>query len=210
MYVPAHFKSEDLTQLDWLAGHDAFGTLISQVQGTPFASHLPVLYRREGNTVVLSGHWARPNAQWHDIEGQRALCIFHGPHAYISPRWYVEPQKHVPTWDYAVAHVYGPVRVIREAAELEPIVASLASNYEAGAANPWTLAGSNPGNRQMLRGIVGFELRADEVQLKFKLNQNHPAGNIRGAIDGLRASGGEDSLAVASLMEAAQVRAMRD
>ncbi|HVO48513.1 MAG TPA: FMN-binding negative transcriptional regulator [Steroidobacteraceae bacterium] len=210
MYVPAHFKSEDLTQLDWLAGHDAFGTLISQVQGAPFASHLPVLYRREGNTVVLSGHWARPNAQWHDIEGQRVLFIFHGPHAYISPRWYVDPQKHVPTWDYAVAHVYGPVRLIQQAAELEPIVASLASNYETGAANPWTLAGSNPANRQMLRGIVGFELRADEVQIKLKLNQNHPPGNIRGAIDGLRARGGQDSLAVASLMEAAQVRTTRD
>lgn len=53
MYVPEHFKEADLARLDWLVSHDAFGTLVSTVDGAPFASHLPVLYRRENSRIVL-------------------------------------------------------------------------------------------------------------------------------------------------------------
>src|SRR5689334_19987501 len=126
MYVPAHFRETDLARLDELAAHDAFGTLVSQVDGAPFASHLPVLYAREGDRVTLTGHWARENQQWTQIRDQRVLFIFHGPHAYISPRWYAEPPRNVPTWNYATAHVYGRVRLIEDLAVLEQLVDKLA------------------------------------------------------------------------------------
>jgi transcriptional regulator len=206
MYNPPQFKATDLSSLDWLVAHDAFGTLISQVDSAPFASHLPVLYERTESQVVVAGHWARPNPQWHDIEKQRVLFIFQGPHAYISPRWYVDPQKQVPTWNYAVAHVYGTIRLIHDGAELEKIVVSLSEQYESGAAAPWRLADSDPANRGRLKGIVGFELRADAVQVKLKLNQNHPAANVMGAIEGLRSTGSVDAAAVAALMQTALER----
>lgn len=203
MYVPGHFSERDLAQLDWLAAHDSFGTLISNVEGVPFATHLPVLYTRTGTRVTLTGHWARPNPQWRTIEGQRALFIFHGPHAYVSPRWYVEPKRNVPTWNYAVAHVYGSVRLIEEPEPLERIVASLADTHEGAARDAWRLADADRSKLALLRGIVGFELSADEVQLKFKLNQNHPRGNVEGAIRGLRTVSSQDAQAVAALMELA-------
>jgi transcriptional regulator len=201
MYNPPHFTTTDLTWLDWLAEHHAFGTLISQVEGAPFASHLPVLYQRNDTNVVLTGHWARPNPQWREIEGQRVMFIFHGPHAYISPRWYADTSKQVPTWNYVAAHVYGTIRTVPEGDELEHIVTSLAQKFESGAPTPWTLAGSDPANRSRLKGIVGFELRSDSVQVKLKLNQNHPAANIAGAISGLRNTASEAAAAVASLMQ---------
>ena len=202
MYVPEAFRARDLRALDRLAAHDAFGTLVSQSGGAPFASHLPVLYHRAGDQVTLSGHWARANSQWREIEGQRALFIFHGPHAYISPRWYVEPQKNVPTWNYAVAHVYGRVRIVDEAAGLERIVTALAAQYEAGAETPWRFADTGEAGRARLEAIVGFELIAEEIQVKLKLNQNHVADNVRGAVKGLRAGGSAESLEVADWMEA--------
>jgi transcriptional regulator len=201
MYLPEAFDARDLAALDRLADTDAFGTLISQLDGVPFASHLPVLYRRADAQVKLTGHWARANPQWRQIEGQRALFVFHGPHAYISPRWYLEPEKNVPTWDYAVAHVYGRVRVIHETQELERIVTALATRYEAGAQKPWRLEDAGEAGRTRLKAIVGFELGAESIQIKLKLNQNHVAGNVRGAIDGLRAQGSPASAAVASWME---------
>jgi transcriptional regulator len=203
MYVPAHYLETELARLDWLVAHDSFGTLISSVDGAPFATHMPVLYARDGERVTLTGHWARPNPQWHTLEGQRALFIFHGPHAYISPRWYVEPARNVPTWNYAVAHVYGSVRLISERDALERIVTALAERYESDSPNPWRLAESDLANGAMLRGIVGFELAADDVQLKFKLNQNHPPANVEGAISGLRGIGSEDAEHTATLMERA-------
>jgi transcriptional regulator len=202
MYVPAHFHETDLSKLDWLAAHDAFGTLISVAAGAPFASHLPVLYRREGTRVTLTGHWARANPQWSAIEGQRVLFIFHGPHAYISPRWYTHPEGNVPTWDYAAAHLYGQVRLIQDPARLEQVVAGLAAHFEAGADAPWRISEVLP-TAQLLRAIVGFELVTDDIQLKFKLNQNHPAANVEGVIAALRAQGKDETTALAALMQRA-------
>jgi transcriptional regulator len=201
MYNPPQFTSTDLTWLDWLAEHHAFGTLVSQADGAPCATHLPVLYQRTDSQVILTGHWARPNPQWHDIEGQHVLFMFQGPHAYISPRWYADTPRQVPTWNYVAAHVYGRVRIIHEGDELERIVVNLARQFESGAATPWTLADSDPANRARLKGIVGFELRSDSIQIKLKLNQNHPASNVAGAIAGLRGTGSEEAAAVAALME---------
>jgi transcriptional regulator len=202
MYTPAHFKTTDLSWLDWLAEHYPFGTLVSQVEGAPFATHLPVLYRRSDDQAVLTGHWARPNAQWRDIESQRVLFMFQGPHAYISPRWYADAPKQVPTWNYVAAHVYGKIRLIPEGEELERIVVSLAERFETGATAPWRLADADPANRTRLKGIVGFELRSDSVQIKLKLNQNHPPANVEGVIAGLRATGAAEAAAVADLMRA--------
>jgi transcriptional regulator len=202
MYIPAYSHETDLRQLDWLAAHNAFGTLVSVTDGAPLATHLPVLYHREGARVRLRGHWARPNPQWRAIEGQRVLFIFHGPHAYISPRWYTNPQAHVPTWDYAAAHLYGQAQLIHDPARLEQLVGQLAAYYEAGADAPWQLRETMP-REQLLRGIVGFELWADDVEVKFKLNQNHSPANVQGAVAALRAQGRDDATALAALMEQA-------
>lgn len=201
MYLPEAFQVDDLRGLDRLVAYNAFGTLVSQSGGAPFVSHLPVLYRRAEERVTLLGHWARANPQWREIGGQRALLILHGPHAYISPRWYVDPGKNVPTWNYAVAHVYGRVRVIHEVDEIERIVTALADQYEAGAQKPWRFQDTGQAGRARLQAIVGFELSAEAVEVKMKLGQNHAEGNVRGAIQGLRAEGATGSAEVASWME---------
>jgi transcriptional regulator len=200
MYIPAHFRTTDLAWLDWLVARDAFGTLISLVDGAPSATHLPVLYQRDGNQVILTGHWAKPNPQWNAIEKQRVLFIFHGPHTYISPRWYAEPKLNVPTWNYATAHIYGRARVFHEPERLEKVVSALAGKYESGANAPWRLAESE-GAKRRLSGIVGFDLVVDEIQLKFKLNQNHPEANVKGVIAALSVGAAADSIEIAKLMQ---------
>jgi transcriptional regulator len=201
MYNPPHFTSTDLTWLDWLAEHHPFGTLVSQADGAPLASHLPVLYQRKDGQAILTGHWARPNPQWREIETQRVLFMYQGPHAYISPRWYTDAPKQVPTWNYVAAHVYGTIRLINDGPELEDIVVRLAEKFESGAATPWRFADSDPANRARLKGIVGFQLRSESVQMKTKLNQNHPAANVTGVIKGLHDTGSEEAAAVAALMQ---------
>jgi transcriptional regulator len=208
MYIPGYFHETDLARLDWLASHDAFGTLVSVAHGAPVATHLPVLYSRDGARVTLTGHWARPNPQWRTIEAQRVLFILHGPHAYISPRWYTDPEANVPTWNYAAAHLYGTVRLLEQPAALEKIVTALAAYYEATADKPWRLERSTA-SLQRLRGIVGFELLVDDIQIKFKLNQNHSAANIEGAVKALAAAGTDDARAVATLMQEALQRRPR-
>jgi transcriptional regulator len=133
------------------------------------------------------------------------LFILHGPHAYISPRWYTDPEQNVPTWNYATAHLYGDVRLMHEPAALAQVVAALAVLYEAAAEKPWRMT-EPADNEQRLRGIVGFELLVDDIQLKFKLNQNHSAANVAGAASALAASGSDDARCVAALMQEALQR----
>jgi transcriptional regulator len=201
VYTPRHFAESDLTALDALFERDAFVTLISSVDGEPFASHLPVLYRRDDGRIQVQGHWAKPNPQWRHIEGSTALMIVHGPHAYVSPTWYANPGVQVPTWNYAVAHLYGEVKPFTDEASLLAVVTALADRYEHAVGSEWRFPASAPDQVRALSGIVGFRFDVQRVELKFKLNQNHPDANVRGAIQGLIGRGDENAAAIADLMQ---------
>jgi transcriptional regulator len=201
MYLPPHFAVEDLGRLDQLAAHDSFATLVSVHDGVPFASHLPVLYRRDGSSVRLLGHWARPNQQWRSIGEQTALCVLHGPHAYVSPNFYPDPASRVPTWNYATAHLYGRTRVFDAPDELLALVSELADRYERGRQRPWSLGSADPALERMVAGIVGFELRVERIELKFKLNQNHPVDYQEGVARAFRSSPDPDARLLGEWME---------
>lgn len=206
MYLPAPFDaSQAAGALDALLARDPFVTLVSQHEGAPFATHLPVLAGVRDQRLVLRGHWARPNPQWRSIEGQVALVVVHGPHAYVSPRWYPDPRRAVPTWNYAAAHLYGGVRLVTDEADLLGLVDALAQHFETGD-EPWRLADAEPIASRMVAGIVGFELVVDRTEVKHKLSQNHVSERVTGAIAGLRAEGGAAGTEVAALMAAALAR----
>lgn len=177
MYLPRAFAETDLTALDRLIERDSFITLVGVVDGLPHATHLPVLYRRDGQHVELQGHVARPNPQAQTA--RPVLAIVHGPHAYISPGWYPdkEAQARVPTWNYAVAHLEGELELFDDEARLAAIVDGLSARHEAGVGGDWRYEHEREDHRVQLRGIIGFRLVPQRIQLKFKLNQNHPVAN---------------------------------
>ena len=202
MYLPAHFKTDDLDRLDELAAHDPFATLVTIVDGEPFATHLPVMLERAHDRVMLRGHWARPNAQWKSAVGQRALCIIHGPHAYVSPNYYPDPDRRVPTWNYATAHLRGPLRLIEEPQELLALGSALSDHFESGSSKPWSLAAANRSLDSMAAGIVGFEMSIEQIDLKFKMNQNHPIENAEGVARAFQASDDRDAQLLGRWMQA--------
>jgi transcriptional regulator len=198
MYLPRRFAETDPAALDALFQRDAFVTLVTvDADGLPFASHLPVLYRRDGERVMLEGHWARPNPQARHAGA--ALAIVHGPHAYVSPTWYADPGRQVPTWNYTVAHLHGSLEPFDDAPSLHRLVAELAAKYESVVGSSWRFPQAAPDTVDELRGIIGFRLQVQRWQLKAKLNQNHPEANIRGAAAALAAQGGQ-AAEVAALM----------
>ncbi len=203
MYQPRAFVETDLAQLDALFAADPFITLITQDEaGAPFASHLPVLYRRDGDAVRIEGHWARPNPQAKHTGN--ALLIVHGPHAYVSPGWYPdkEAEGRVPTWNYAVAHLRGTLATFDDEASLGDLVARLSNRFETAIGSDWAFEPERDQHRNLLRGIVGFRFVPDTIDMKFKLSQNHPLANRHAVIDVLSAQDGDDARAVAGLMRA--------
>ena len=200
-YTPRSFAETDLAALDALLARDAFVTLVTvDGDGTPFASHLPVLYRRDGERVLVEGHWARANPQWQ--HRGPALLIVQGPHAYISPGWYPDKETaaRVPTWNYAVAHLSGTLVTSDEPGVLGDLVSRLSDRYEATVGSDWRFEAQRDDHVSQLRGIVAFRFEPERITLKFKLSQNHPEANVRAAAAGLQALRQAQADEVATLM----------
>jgi len=164
MYVPRHFEINDTDEIFAFIENNAFGQLISTVEGRLFSTHLPVLLGAERDRLL--GHLARANPQWKDLQGQEVLITLQGPHDYISPAWYSTPG--VPTWNYQALHVYGTCQVFDQTARLKAVVDSLTDKFETNFDEPW----KPEYQESMLKGIVGIEVIITEIQCKFKLNQN--------------------------------------
>jgi transcriptional regulator len=201
MYVPRHFAVEDLPTLHAFIDGHPFGLLVSQHDGEPFATHLPFLLDRgTGPHGTLLGHLARQNPQWRELGGRRALCIFNGPHAFVSPTWY-QAEKVVPTWNYVAVHAYGRAEVVEEPDALLALVARLTDRFERDMPVPWSVDPGEPFLRKVASQIVGFRIEIDRIEGKWKLNQNHPAERRRRVIAALREQGYEDARQIADLME---------
>lgn len=197
MYVPSSFVEPDRDRLHDFVEQNGFGVLVSQHAGLPTATHLPFLLDRNGGPQgTLSGHIARANPQWRDAEGQPALAVFSGPHAYVSPAWY-ETEKMVPTWNYVAVHATGRLRVIEDPDELRPIVQASVAAYEAPRPSPWQL---EPGEylERMLKLIVGFRIEIERLEGAWKLSQNHPVERRERVIGALE--GNPETRPVAALM----------
>ncbi len=171
MYTPEHFEVADKEEALAFIKSNAFGQLISMVDGRLFSSHIPFYYDEEGKFLIC--HIARRNPQWKDIEGQEVLVTFQGPHDYISPSWY--ESQGVPTWNYQAAHVYGKASLITEISRLKSIVNELTKIYESSFESPWI-----PEYKEsMLNAIIGIEIKVTEIQCKYKLSQNRSENDRR-------------------------------
>jgi transcriptional regulator len=202
MYVPPHFAETDPAKLHDFIEQNGFGLLVSQLGGQPFATHLPFLLdRATGPHGTLVGHLARANPQWREADGQTALAVFSGPHAYVSPTWY-ESEQVVPTWNYVAVHAYGRLRITEDRDALLQIVRDSVRFYEQAMPRPWSFDDSGTFADRMLKQIVGFRMEIERIEGKWKLNQNHPAERRRKVVRALRERGGENGLAVADLMRA--------
>lgn len=211
MYIPAHFAPADRDSLFQLIETHAFGLLVSGSGAGAatgmIASHIPFLLDRPGSGQtggehgMLLCHLAAANDQVAALDGQEVLCIFQGPHGYVSPNWYAKKPA-VPTWNYMVVHAYGRARVTRDAAELRRIVDRLSKIYEG--PDGWQLDDEPESYfAGMARGIVGIEIPLTRLEGKFKLSQNRPLPDIDGVIANLHRIGGEENLALADAMDAA-------
>lgn len=202
MYIPASFaETERATLHDFMVRH-SFALLVSNHEGEPFASHLPLLLDRNADPHGrLVGHVARANPQWRQADGQSVLAVFSGPHAYISPAWY-ETQNVVPTWNYTAVHAYGTFTAIHDEDQILQIVERTVAMYEQPRPQPWTIDGSRDVARKLAGAVVGFSIELTRIEGKFKLSQNHPAERQQKVASALQQQGDADSIAIAEMMRA--------
>lgn len=207
MYIPKHFDEPRLDVLHALMRERPLVTLVTLGTGGLNANHVPLhLSDAPAPFGTLRGHVARANAVWNDlVAGVEALAIFHGPEAYITPSWYptkAETGKAVPTWNYAVAHAYGTLRVIDDPAWLRAHLDALTAHNEARFPAPWRVSDAPRDYTEKLMGaVVGIEIVIARLAGKWKMSQNQPPQNRQGVVAGLRAGGGEEAAGMAALIE---------
>jgi transcriptional regulator len=209
VYIPSAFRESRPEVLHAFIQRHSFGTLVSRVEGEPFATHLPFLLDADrGPHGTLQAHMARANPHWRRLEEDaEVLVLFQGPHAYVSPAWYATPVA-VPTWNYAAVHAYGRARVVDEPAVLRALVDGTVRAYEGAYEAPWSterLDGAFV--EKLLENIVGFEVPIHRLEGKLKFSQNRSPADREGVIAALLRQGDAQSVEVAELMRELERRA---
>src|ERR1700756_2690549 len=136
MYLPKSFHETRIEVLQALIHDYPFATVIMHGAEGLAANHLPL---ELADDTALHGHVAQGN-ELVKADGAQVLVIFHGADGYISPNWY--PSKHethreVPTWNYAVVHVHGRLRVVEDKVWLRELLERLTHRHEASQPKPW-------------------------------------------------------------------------
>lgn len=201
MYIPKQYQVKDRAALIAVIKANSFGILISNQDNRPVATHLPfVLDEKSGEQGMLFSHIARANPQGQQLtQGQEVLAIFQGPHAYVSPTWY-ESEFNVPTWNYAVVHVYGQVRIIDDLQKKERMLDDLVAQHEGSDPGAWSVPWADTRYVKLTGGIIAFEIEISRMEGSFKLSQNKSDADQQGAILHLQQSTDEQQQAVAAMM----------
>ena len=206
MHLPPLFEESRPEVLHALVRARPLATLVIATPDGLDAHHLPMILQAEDHgPVSLLGHAARANTLGEAARHEpRALAIFQGPAAYISPSWY--PTKRidgrvVPTWNYVVAHAHGRLRLHDDPDWVLRQADLLTRQQEHSREHPWSVHDA-PADylRNLARAIVGLELVVDRWEGKWKAGQNQPASNRLGAAEGLEATGDAASTDMARVM----------
>ena len=210
MYLPKHFEEPRVEAMHELIRARPLATLVTFSSGGLNANHIPLQLSQEPIPLgTLRGHVARSNPIWSDFaKDVEVLAIFHGPDAYVTPSWYptkAETGKVVPTWNYAVVHAYGVLRVFDDVSWLRAHLGTLTANNEGRFPEPWSLSDApHDFTEKLIGAVVGIEIVITRLSGKWKVSQNQSPQNRAGVIDGLRASECPQSLEVATLVEGAK------
>ena len=226
MYIPTSFREDNPeTLLAFMRAH-SFATVISTIDGVPFATHIPVGVEQRGDTVVVTGHVSKANAHVRAFAPARAqpaddktideainvgapdtmsLVIFSGPHAYVSPSAY-EALESVPTWNYIAVHATGVLHSVLFAdapEDMETMLDTMIAQYDPAYGAQWR--DLPPKFRDgMMRGVVGFEMPVHQLEGKFKLSQNRSTHDQAAVQAMLEVSSDVSAQAVAHVMRERQ------
>lgn len=206
MYLPAHFKEERLPVLHELIRVHPLATLVTLGADGLTANHIPLLIDPErGANGTLVGHVARANPVWRDHRPEvDTLAVFAGPQSYVSPSYYPSKRETgmvVPTWNYAVVHAWGPLRIVDDVDWLRALVTSLTETHEGGKHLPWKVTDAPDAFiEKQLQAIVGIELPIRRIDGKWKVSQNRPAADREGVVAGLHGAGDDQAMQMADLV----------
>jgi transcriptional regulator len=170
VYSPPYNQVEKRAEVVEFMRANNFPILVTGTGGVLHASHLPVCISEKKEEIVIDMHMAKNNPQWKEFFDDEVLVVFHGPHAYVSPRWYADPER-VPTWNYAAVHAYGVPKIISDRQAKHDSQRRLIESLDPQWLPKHDALRPDYVDR-MLEGIVNFEIPVARLETRWKLSQN--------------------------------------
>jgi len=202
MYNLPYYKENDPQVLRKFMHQHPFAFLTGcDQQQRPVATQIPVFIEERDGRLFLSGHIMR-NTDHHKAfaANPNVLCVFTGPHAYVSATWYKDPHQ-ASTWNYMSVHAKGRMEFLGED-HLIAILRKTSLHFEGNDASSTTAYDNlSPAyTARLLHAIVAFEVAVESLETVFKLSQNRDLESYRNIRSKL-AAGDADAAAIAKEME---------
>ncbi|MBU1288715.1 MAG: FMN-binding negative transcriptional regulator [Alphaproteobacteria bacterium] len=131
----------------------------------------------DGTPASFLGHLPRSAAATNKLmEQPGAIALFLGPHAYIQPSWISKPGW-APTWNFVSLKATGDITI--DKALSAEAVTRLVEHMENPTASGWTVDEIGPRFEGLLKGIIGFRMRIDELAPRFKVGQDESPESLQ-------------------------------
>jgi transcriptional regulator len=202
MYNISYFKEPERSRILDVIKKYPFAFLTGSLpDGKQVATQIPLLLEERNGELFIQGH-IMCNTDHHKAfkANPNALAVFTGPHCYVSASWYTTPNVGS-TWNYMSVHIAGNVRFM-ENDELIAFMKKLTLAFEDHNTQSPTFYDNLYKSYldKMMRAIVGFEIRVDQLEHVFKLSQNRDEESYLNIIKHLEQQG-SDGLQIAEEMK---------
>jgi len=166
-YPPKYHQDNNREHLIEVIKTYPLATIISVKNDEPLITHLPLVYREDGNLI---GHIDIYNPQAELLKDDNKLTVlFSGPQCYISPSIYTTTQ--LPTWNYIKVHLKCTVKAIESKEALKESLIKMTEFLEQ-PQHKYVLEPHNPKMLAYLDYIKMFEITITHWEGKFKLSQD--------------------------------------
>jgi transcriptional regulator len=187
MYNLPYFKEKDATVvLDFMRQYPFAFICGCTDEAKPVATQIPVFIEKRDGQLFLSGHLMR-NTDHHKAfeQNPQVLCVFTGPHTYVSATWYSDPHQ-ASTWNYMSVHAHGRIRFGDEQ-DLIEMLRKTSLHFENNNAESATVYDNLPADytHKLMKAIVAFEIEVTKLENVFKLSQNRDEKSYQQIIEKL-------------------------
>ena len=187
MYNLPYFKENDKAVIFKFIQDNPFAFLAgSDANNFPVATQVPMFMEESGGKILLTGHMMRQTDHHRAFEkNPNVLCVFTGPHAYVSASWYSNPYQ-ASTWNYMSVHVKGKIRFLDENG-LVNVLKKITLHFEKDNAKSSTVFVNLPEEyrNRLMKAIIAFEVEVEEINNVFKLSQNRDKESYENIIEEL-------------------------
>jgi transcriptional regulator len=188
MFVPTYYQQDDINEIKQFIREHPFGTMISNGENAPWATHIPFYLKEEADgKLFLYSHFHKGNHHKNLLfQPGESLFIFKNEGSYISTRLY-EGKENAPTWNYMAVHCYGKVSALQTRQEQIDMLEGIIKTIDADYLEQWNNLSTEYIDR-LLKALVAFKVEITRFDAQWKLSQDKNPQERHNIIDYLKKS----------------------